>query len=114
MIKIPMVDRFLFGADSPDIAERVIKSHKEHKMTTICHVAKLISETPCKTGVANWRIAIADPEHQMSGTQRLRELAKRFLLSNVYHISAYYYDHNRYYPTAPFKRFCAKFVRERT
>jgi hypothetical protein len=108
------------GADSPDIAERVIKKHKENKkMSTILCVANLIAETPCRVGVANHVIAGADPNHGLSGTQRLRELAKRFKFSDEWsfdmkHYFAYQYDHNRYYPTAAFKRFCKRFIKERS
>lgn len=104
------------GADSPDIAERVIKSHKENKkMSTILCVAELIAKTPCKTGVANHEVAAADPAHKLSGLQRLRELAKRFNLSDLFdYFAPYEYDHNRYYPTAAFKRFCARFAKERS
>ena len=104
------------GADSPDIAERVIKSHKENKkMSTICCVAKLISETPCKFGVSNHIIARADEFHPLSGTQRLRELAKRYrLFRGDKLIWPYEYRHNRYYPTAAFKRFCKWFIKARS
>ena len=107
----------IIGADSPDIADRVIKSHKENKkMSTILCVAKLIAETPCRFGVANHVVAQADPNHKLSGTQRLRELAKRYYLSDWFWKAdyAYQYRHNRYYPTAAFKHFCAKFVKERS
>jgi hypothetical protein len=107
----------IIGADSPDIAERVIKKHKENKkMSTILCVANLIAETPCKVGVANHVVAAADPNHKLSGTQRLRELAKRFRLSDGAFVFPwpYEYRHNRYYPTAAFKRFCKRFIKERS
>jgi hypothetical protein len=109
---------FRFGADSPDIAERVIKKHKENKkMSTILCVANLIAKTPCKIGISNYAISTADGNHPLSGTQRLRELAKRFYASDCWERGftyAYEYSHNRYYPTAAFKRFCKRFLKERS
>jgi hypothetical protein len=108
-------------ADSPDIAKKVIKKHKENKMrrmktnSVILQVAKLITETDCRDGVENWMVARIDNEHQMSGTQRLRELAKRFYLSDDWNCDiAYEYSHNRYYPTATFKKFCHRYIKEHT
>lgn len=103
----------LYGC--PDISQhkKIIKENK--KMSTIIKVAELIAKTPCKTGVANHEVAAADPAHKLSGLQRLRELAKRFKLIILdWHEFAYEYRHNRYYPSAAFKRFCAKFVKERS
>jgi hypothetical protein len=101
-------------ADSQDIANHVIKSHKENnKMSTILCVARVISLTPCKFGVANHVVAAADPEHKLSGLQRLRELSKRCSLTTGI-VWPYHYDHNRYYPTVPFKRFCKSFIKQRS
>jgi hypothetical protein len=71
------------GADSPDIAERVIKKHKENKkMSTILCVANLIANHDCRKPLPNWKIAAADPEHKLSGLQRFRELKQRYIASD--------------------------------
>jgi len=108
-------------ADSPDIANHVIKCHKEANMdkkngvSVILFVAKMIADCKIRDGVGNHEIHAACPQHPLSGLQRLRELAKRFTLSDCcwLGIYAYEYRHNRYYPTAAFKKFCKQFIKNR-
>ena len=67
-------------------------------------VAKLIAETPCREGVLSSDVRAANPEHPESGRKRMREMAIRFrdLTGQV----PYSYDHNRFFPTGPFKKYC--------
>lgn len=68
-------------------------------------VAELISETPCRDGVLTSKVRAANPKHPESGRKRLREMAKRFIKLNPNQVP-YFYDHNRFFPTGPFKKFC--------
>ena len=68
-------------------------------------VAELIAETPCRMGVRSCDIRAANPAHPESGRKRMREIAKRFYIENPGK-TAYFYDHNRFYPTGPFKKYC--------
>ena len=84
-------------------------------VSVILFVAKMIADCKIRDGVANHEIHAACPQHPLSGLQRLRELAKRFTLSDCcwLGIFAYEYRHNRYYPTAAFKKFCKQFIKNR-
>jgi len=108
-------------ADSPEVASHVIKCHRgednmnKSDLSVICYVANLIANASCRDGVANHEIHAACPLHPLSGLQRLRELAKRCRLTigTKWPGWAYHYHHNRYYPTAAFKKFCRRFLKER-
>jgi hypothetical protein len=106
------------GADSPDIAERVIKKHKENKkMSTILCVANLIANHDCRKPLPNWKIAAADPEHKLSGLQRFRELKQRFFKSPEHAESGswgFMYDKLAYRIDREFKRFNKRFLKERS
>jgi hypothetical protein len=80
--------------------------------TVITDVARLISETPCRKGIHNHIVLTAGGDFVISGTQRLRELAKRFRCVDGNGIYAYYYNHNRYFPSLKFKVFCKWYARK--
>lgn len=75
-------------------------------------VAALIAETPCRQGIANHVVAQAGNGYGIAGTTLLRELARMFRCIDGNGTVAYYYSHGRYYPSVPFKRFCAKRSRD--
>ena len=69
-------------------------------------VCELIADTPCREGVPTGRVRSANPAHPESGRKRLREIAVRF--RDLTGRTPYYYDHNRFYPTGPFRAYCRR------
>lgn len=82
------------------------------KNTIIKDVAEIISETPCRDGVANHIIAQAGNSYGIAGTTRLRDLARMFRCIDGNGTFPYFYSHNRYFPTRDFKDFCRGYVRK--
>jgi hypothetical protein len=84
------------------------------KLSTPVEVARVMADTSCREGVLSKVVRSANPEHPESGRKRLRDtLAPKFrIFQGSSYPPAYHYDHGRFYPTGPFKRFCRRVVRD--
>jgi len=77
----------------------------------ITAVARIVAQAKVSEGVSNAVIQAAGMTYCMSGTARLRDLARFFRCIDGNGVIPYFYRSNRYYPTQPFKRFCSRYAR---
>jgi len=75
-------------------------------------VAQIVAQTKVGEGVSNAVIQSAGTAYCMSGTARLRELARFFKCIDGNGVIPYFYRSSRYFPSLPFKRFCSRYARE--
>jgi hypothetical protein len=80
--------------------------------TTPILVAELMAAASCRDGIANRAVKEANPLHPRCGLRRLRDHKERFMILFPVGDVGYHYRSNRYFPTALFKRYCRRYIRD--